>query len=81
MQVFAEKISIYMNIIKVDAKERFLSKLQGVTDPEQREKIIGNEFIYVFDDEAAKLEDIGFLAQGTVYTDIMESGTEGSEND
>lgn len=77
MQVFAE--DFHMNIIKVDAKERFLSKLQGVTDPEQKRKIIGNEFIYVFDDEAAKLEDIGFLAQGTVYTDIMESGTEGSK--
>ena len=51
MQVFAE--DFHMNIIKVDAKERFLSKLQGVTDPEQKRKIIGNEFIYVFDDEAA----------------------------
>lgn len=77
MEVFAE--DFHMNIIKVDAKDRFLSKLAGVTDPEQKRKIIGNEFIYVFDDEAAKLENIGFLAQGTVYTDIMESGTEGSK--
>ncbi|WP_255454420.1 glutamine-hydrolyzing GMP synthase [Oceanobacillus sp. AG] len=77
MEVFAE--DFHMNIIKVDAKNRFLSKLAGVTDPEQKRKIIGNEFIYVFDDEAAKLEDIGFLAQGTVYTDIMESGTDGSK--
>ncbi|WP_255770933.1 glutamine-hydrolyzing GMP synthase [Oceanobacillus alkalisoli] len=77
MEVFAE--DFHMNIIKVDAKDRFLSKLAGVTDPEQKRKIIGNEFIYVFDDEAAKLKNIGFLAQGTVYTDIMESGTEGSK--
>ncbi|WP_082235223.1 glutamine-hydrolyzing GMP synthase [Halobacillus massiliensis] len=65
-----------MNIIKVDAKERFLSKLEGVSDPEQKRKIIGNEFIYVFDDEAGKLKDIDFLAQGTLYTDIIESGTD-----
>ncbi len=65
-----------MNIIRIDAKERFMSKLRGVTDPEQKRKIIGNEFIYVFDDEAARLKDIHFLAQGTLYTDIVESGTE-----
>ncbi|WP_163652522.1 glutamine-hydrolyzing GMP synthase [Listeria sp. PSOL-1] len=64
-----------MNIIKVDAKERFLSKLAGVSDPEQKRKIIGNEFIYVFDDEASKLDGVEFLAQGTLYTDIIESGT------
>lgn len=64
-----------MNVIKVDAKERFMSKLEGVSDPEQKRKIIGNEFIYVFDDEAEKLEGIEFLAQGTLYTDIIESGT------
>ncbi|MHC5228188.1 glutamine-hydrolyzing GMP synthase [Enterococcus sp. LJL99] len=65
-----------LNIIKVDAKERFLSKLAGVSDPEQKRKIIGNEFVYVFDDEATKLKGIDFLAQGTLYTDIVESGTE-----
>ncbi|MFQ3544271.1 glutamine-hydrolyzing GMP synthase [Halobacillus rhizosphaerae] len=65
-----------MNIIKVDAKDRFLGKLEGVSDPERKRKIIGNEFIYVFDDEADKLKDIDFLAQGTLYTDIIESGTE-----
>jgi len=65
----------HMNVIKVDAKDRFLSKLEGVSDPEQKRKIIGNEFIYVFDDEAEKLEGIEFLAQGTLYTDIIESGT------
>ncbi|MFD2924590.1 glutamine-hydrolyzing GMP synthase [Halobacillus naozhouensis] len=65
-----------MNIIKVDAKDRFLGKLAGVSDPEEKRKIIGNEFIYVFDDEADKLKNIDFLAQGTLYTDIIESGTE-----
>ncbi|WP_416354223.1 glutamine-hydrolyzing GMP synthase [Agrilactobacillus fermenti] len=65
-----------LNIVKVDAKERFLSKLEGVSDPEQKRKIIGNEFIRVFDDEAAKLDGIDFLAQGTLYTDVIESGTD-----
>ncbi|MGM0939818.1 MAG: glutamine-hydrolyzing GMP synthase [Bacillota bacterium] len=74
MKVFAD--DFHMNIIKVDAKDRFLSKLEGVDDPEKKRKIIGNEFIYVFDDEAAKLKDMDFLAQGTLYTDIIESGTE-----
>ncbi|WML46447.1 glutamine-hydrolyzing GMP synthase [Neobacillus sp. PS3-40] len=73
MKTFADDFN--MNIIKVDAKERFLSKLEGVSDPEKKRKIIGNEFIYVFDDEATKLEGIEFLAQGTLYTDIIESGT------
>ena len=65
-----------MNIIKVDAAERFLSKLEGVDDPEQKRKIIGNEFIHVFDEEASKLTDVDFLAQGTLYSDVIESGTE-----
>ncbi|MGG4506262.1 glutamine-hydrolyzing GMP synthase [Heyndrickxia sporothermodurans] len=73
MKTFAE--GFHMNVIKVDAKDRFLSKLEGVSDPEKKRKIIGNEFIYVFDDEATKLEGIEFLAQGTLYTDIIESGT------
>jgi GMP synthase (glutamine-hydrolysing) len=73
MKTFSE--GFHMNVIKVDAKDRFLNKLKGVSDPEQKRKIIGNEFIYVFDDEAAKLEGIEFLAQGTLYTDIIESGT------
>lgn len=64
-----------LNIIKVDAQRRFLDKLAGVSDPEQKRKIIGNEFIYVFDDEASKLQGIDYLAQGTLYTDIIESGT------
>src|SRR5699024_5850553 len=68
-----------LNIIKVDAQERFLNKLAGVTDPEQKRKIIGNEFIRVFDEEAVKLNGIDFLAQGTLYTDIIESGTDTAE--
>lgn len=74
METFRDQF--HMNIIKVDAQDRFLNKLKGVSDPEQKRKIIGNEFIYVFDDEAAKLENMDFLAQGTLYTDIVESGTE-----
>lgn len=73
METFAEKFS--MKVLKIDARERFMSKLKGVSDPEQKRKIIGNEFIYVFDEEAAKLTDMDFLAQGTLYTDIVESGT------
>jgi GMP synthase (glutamine-hydrolysing) len=73
MKTFSE--GFQMNVIKVDAHERFLGKLKGVADPEQKRKIIGNEFIYVFDDEATKLKGIEFLAQGTLYTDIIESGT------
>lgn len=64
-----------LNIIRVNAKDRFLGKLKGVSDPEKKRKIIGNEFVYVFDDEAAKLKGIDFLAQGTLYTDVIESGT------
>jgi len=73
MKTFSE--GFHMNVIKVDARDRFMSKLAGVSDPEKKRKIIGNEFIYVFDDEATKLEGIEFLAQGTLYTDIIESGT------
>ncbi|SDJ52367.1 glutamine-hydrolyzing GMP synthase [Salimicrobium halophilum] len=65
-----------MNIVRVDAKDRFLGKLDGVDDPEEKRKIIGNEFIQVFDEEAAKIKDVDYLAQGTLYTDIIESGTE-----
>ena len=65
-----------MNFIKIDAQDRFLSKLKGVSDPEQKRKIIGNEFVYCFDEESAKLKDMKFLAQGTLYTDIIESGTD-----
>lgn len=63
------------NLIYVDATERFLTKLENVADPEQKRKIIGAEFIRVFEEEARKLDGIDFLAQGTIYPDIVESGT------
>lgn len=63
------------NLVYVDASERFLGKLAGVADPEQKRKIIGAEFIRVFEEEARKLEGIDYLAQGTIYPDIVESGT------
>jgi GMP synthase (glutamine-hydrolysing) len=77
METFSE--GFHMKVVKIDAKERFLSKLAGVSDPEKKRKIIGNEFIYVFDEEATKLEGIDYLAQGTLYTDIIESGTATAE--
>jgi GMP synthase (glutamine-hydrolysing) len=66
----------HINLVHVDASERFLGKLSGVTDPEQKRKIIGNEFIYLFQDEARKLGKIDYLVQGTLYPDVVESGTE-----
>lgn len=72
-KTFREKFKI--NLVYVDARERFLSKLAGVIDPEAKRKIIGEEFIRVFEDEAAELGDIGFLVQGTLYPDVVESGT------
>ena len=63
------------NLVYVDATDRFLSKLEGVVEPEKKRKIIGAEFIEVFAEEAKKLEGIDFLAQGTIYPDILESGT------
>ncbi|EPE60740.1 GMP synthase, large subunit [Exiguobacterium sp. S17] len=74
MKTFADGFN--MKVIKIDAQERFMAKLAGVSDPEQKRKIIGNEFIYVFDEEASQLVDMNFLAQGTLYTDIIESGTD-----
>jgi len=65
-----------LNFIRVNAQEHFLQKLKGVTEPEQKRKIIGEEFIRVFEEEAAKLGNIQFLAQGTIYPDIVESGGE-----
>lgn len=67
------------NLIYVDASERFLSKLKNIADPEQKRKIIGNEFIRIFEEEARKLDGIDFLAQGTIYPDIVESGTKTSK--
>lgn len=69
------KNQLHANLIYVDATERFLGKLEGVADPEQKRKIIGSEFIRVFEEEARKLEGIDFLGQGTIYPDIIESGT------
>ena len=63
------------NLVYVDATDRFLDKLAGVADPEEKRKIIGGEFIRVFEEEARKLDGIDFLGQGTIYPDIVESGT------
>ena len=63
-----------LNLIRVNAKDRFLSKLKGVTDPERKRKIIGEEFVRVFEEEAGKLGKIDVLAQGTIYPDVIESG-------
>ncbi len=73
VEVFRSRMKA--NLVYVDASERFLGKLAGVADPEQKRKIIGAEFIRVFEEEARKLEGIEFLAQGTIYPDIVESGT------
>lgn len=67
----------HMNLIVVDAEERFLTKLKGVTDPEEKRKIIGEEFIRVFEEEQKKLPDIDFLVQGTIKSDVIESGSKG----
>ena len=64
-----------MNLVMVDARERFLARLAGVEDPEQKRRIIGDEFIRVFEEEAAKLGQIDFLTQGTLYPDVIESAT------
>ena len=61
-------------LVAVDAKDRFLDRLKGVTDPETKRKIIGAEFIRVFEEEAAKIEDVKYLVQGTLYSDVIESG-------
>ena len=71
MHSFGEHFGI--KIIRVDAKDRFLSKLKGIDDPEKKRKIIGNTFIEVFDEESAKLTDAKWLAQGTIYPDVIES--------
>jgi len=73
METFVGKFG--MNVVKIDASERFLGNLKGVEDPEKKRKIIGNDFIRVFEEESAKFDDFAFLAQGTLYTDIVESGT------
>ena len=72
IKVFRDEMDA--NLVYVDAVDRFLGKLEGVADPEKKRKIIGAEFIRVFEEEARKLDGIGFLAQGTIYPDILESG-------
>ena len=73
VEIFGKELKA--NLIYVDATDRFLSKLENVADPEQKRKIIGGEFIRVFEEEARKLDGIDFLGQGTIYPDIVESGT------
>jgi GMP synthase (glutamine-hydrolysing) len=73
VEVFKNQLNA--NLVYVDATDRFLDKLADVEDPEQKRKIIGGEFIRVFEEEARKLDGIDFLAQGTIYPDIVESGT------
>ena len=73
VEVFQNQL--HANLIYVDATDRFLGKLENVSDPEEKRKIIGGEFIRVFEEEARKLDGIDFLGQGTIYPDIIESGT------
>ena len=73
VEVFGKQLDA--NLVYVDATDRFLDKLAGVAEPEEKRKIIGSEFIRVFEEEARKLEGIEFLGQGTIYPDIIESGT------
>lgn len=77
VKVFKEELGA--NLIYVDAVDRFLGKLENVSDPEQKRKIIGAEFIRVFEEESNKLDGIKFLAQGTIYPDIVESGTKAAK--
>ncbi len=67
--------AFHINLVYVDAEERFLRRLEGVTDPERKRKIIGEEFVRVFEEESRQLQDATFLAQGTLYPDVIESGT------
>lgn len=73
MNTFVGKFD--MKVVKIDAQQRFLGKLAGIEDPEEKRKIIGTEFIRVFEEESSLFDDFAFLAQGTLYTDIVESGT------
>jgi GMP synthase (glutamine-hydrolysing) len=77
MQVFAKNLGV--KVIRVDAAERFFRELAGVADPEAKRKIIGRLFVDVFDEEATKLKDVAFLAQGTIYPDVIESAGAGGK--
>src|SRR2546421_8272995 len=72
--VAAFRDHFHVPLVAVDAKDRFLKRLEGVVDPETKRKIIGAEFIRVFEEEATKIEDVRFLVQGTLYSDVIESG-------
>ena len=80
-QVVRAMEELGVNLIRADVEARFLDKLAGVDDPERKRKIIGEEFIRVFEDEAAKLEGVGYLVQGTLYSDVIESGGDGRTAD
>jgi GMP synthase (glutamine-hydrolysing) len=73
LHTFKEKMG--MNLVYVEAEKRFITRLSGVTDPERKRKIIGEEFIRIFEEEKAKLGEIDYLVQGTIYPDVIESGT------
>lgn len=75
--VFGENGSFDLNFIRVNAQDRYYKKLAGVTEPERKRKIIGEEFIRVFEEEAKKIGAVDFLAQGTIYPDVVESGLGG----
>ena len=80
-QVVEAMRELGVNLIHVDAQDRFLERLAGVDDPERKRKIIGEEFIRVFEQEAERLPDVGFLVQGTLYSDVIESGGDGRAAD
>jgi GMP synthase (glutamine-hydrolysing) len=80
-QVVAAMQELGVNLVHVQAQERFLDRLAGVDDPERKRKIIGEEFIRVFEEEAGKLPDVGYLVQGTLYSDVIESGGDGRAAD
>ena len=71
-EIFTQKFDV--NFVKVDARQRFLGKLDGITSPEKKRKIIGEEFIRVFEEEAKKIGAVDYLVQGTIYPDVIESG-------
>ena len=77
VEAFRDRLGV--PLVHVDAADRFLDRLAGVDDPETKRKIIGEEFIRVFEEEAAKIEDARFLVQGTLYSDVIESGGDGRE--